>query len=924
VAAGYFQRLEALFDEGVALPRERRAAWLDGLGLAPELRAELEALLAADDADSGDGRLTRRFGDVVAGAGDAPIAGQQLGPYRLVGELGSGGSGLVFLAERADRQFEQQVAIKVIRGVASAEAAKQLRHERQLLASFDHPGIARLFDGGETAQGQPWLVMEYVRGEPITEACRARGVPVRRRIALLAEVAHAVHYAHQRLVIHRDIKPGNVLMRDDGRPVLLDFGIAKLLDPAQSHSGQTQPWFTPAYASPEQRRGQPVSTATDVYALGLLLYELLTDTAPAADAEGHVPLPSRALQGRRALRVRGDLDRIVLRATAPEADRRYPSAEALAEDLERYLDGRAVRAVPDSVGYRVGKFLRRHPLGTGAVAAAVVLLSLLAWRLAGERDRALAAEAAAERESGAAAAVSTFLAGLFEEANPERARGASLTPVELVDRGLERLVEREDLSARERARLLATLGQVYTNLGHPVKATQALQEAVTTAEGSGTDPVLHAGYYGALGTALARREEYGAAEQAFASAIALARTAGDERSVAYHLGEQALMLSRQGRLAEAEPLLHAAIAARKAAFGPASDEAADAEMYLSELLRFAGRHEEAAVLVEEALAHLRALHPEGHPELLSALSIQAELLREMGDTAGAEAVLSGILAHRQAMLAADSELLALVHSALGSVYYEQGRTRDATAQFLETLRISERSFAADDPTMAVDYNNVASLYEEQGDYPAAEPMFRRAVAIMEQHPDDHLPRLAQFRQNLGRLLLLAGKAGEAREWLEIPVPEMEGEIASMALQRARQALHLAEWHRRYGDADDAARWLERVEDQVDAIGGRGAPRYAQALRTRALLSVARGAAQAAREDLLAARALLVEGRGERYVGVGELALDLAGLALGQGQREEAARWLAEAERILPPVVAPHSPQAAALAATRERLSETPL
>ena len=919
-ATGDFQRLEALFDQAVALPREARAAWLDGQGLAPALRAELEALLAADDADSGNGRLTRRFGDVVAGAGDAPIAGQQLGPYRLLGELGSGGSGLVFLAERADRQFQQQVAIKVIRGIASADAAKQLRHERQLLASFDHPGIARLFDGGETAQGQPWLVMEYVRGEPITEACRSRGVRVRQRIALLAEVAHAVHYAHQRLVIHRDIKPGNVLLREDGRPVLLDFGIAKLLDPERPHSGQTQPWFTPAYASPEQRRGEPVSTATDVYALGLLLYELLTDTAPAADGEGRVPVPSRALQGRRALRVRGDLDRIVLRATAPEPGRRYPSAEALAEDLERYLDGRPVRAVPDRIGYRIGKFLRRHPLGTGAVAAALVLLSVLAWQLAGERDRALAAEAAAERESGAAAAVAAFLTELFQEANPERARGASLTPVALVDRGLERLVAREDLSGRERARLLATLGQVYLNLGHPVKATEVLQEAVATARDAGSDPLLRAGYHGALGTALSRREEFGAAEQVFAEAVALARAAGDARSEAFLLGEQALMVSRQGRLAEAEPLLHAAIAARKAAFGPGSDEAADAELYLSELLRFDGRHEAAAELMDEALAHLRSLHPEGHPELLSAQSMQAELLREMGDAAGAEAVLTGILVHRQAMLAADSEQLALVHSALGSVYYEQGRTRDATAQFLETLRISERSFAPDDPSLAVDYNNVASLYEEQGDYAAAEPMFRRALAIMEQHPDDHLPRLVQFRQNLGRLLLLAGKAGEAREWLELPVPETHGETAQLAMQRARQALHLAEWHRRYGNPADAARWLEHVEQQVDAIGGREGPRYAQALRTRALLARARGDLAAAHRDLLAAHALLVAGRGADYVGVGELALDLANVAFDQGDGDAAARWLADAGRILPAVVAPHSPQAAALAATRARLA----
>jgi serine/threonine-protein kinase len=728
-----------------------------------------------------------------------------------------------------------------------------------------------------------------------------------------------VHYAHQRLVIHRDIKPANVLLREDGRPVLLDFGIAKLLDPERRQGDQTQPWFTPAYASPEQRRGEAVSTATDVHALGLLLYELLTDRAPATDGEGRLPVPSRALSGRKAARVRGDLDRIVMRATAPEPVRRYASAEALAEDIERYLAGRPVHAVPDSVGYRSARFLQRHPFGVLAVLAALAMLSVLGWRVVDERDRALQAEAAAQRESRAAEAVTSYLIGLFGEADPGRARGGALTPVELVDRGRARLDQREDLPARERARLLATLGELYTNLGQPVKATDALEAAVATSDAPGIDAGQRANYMALLGAALDRRAEYGAAERAYAQALALVRKSGTATDSAVLQAEHALMLSRQGRLTEAEPLMRRAIAARATVFGRRSSEAAEAKVYLAELLRTGGRHDEAMPLMTEAIADLRGAFPPDHEELLSALGLQAELLREFGDTDAAEQVLLEILSHRETVLERDSEQIALVHSALGSVYYEQGRTREATEQFVAALEIGERTFKSDDPTLAIDLNNAASLYEEQGDYAAAAPLFRRALLIMEGHPVDHLPRLVQFRQNLGRLLMLAGSAEEARRLLEMPIPGT-GDTADLAVQRGRQRLHLAEWHRRYGTPAEATRWLDELEANVEDIGGREVPRYAQALRTRALLQVAAGERREAMALLEQARILLVEGRGERYVGVGELAMDLAAIALDEGRREDARRWLTEARSILPPVVAPRSPQAATLRALDQRLA----
>ncbi|HET9482990.1 MAG TPA: serine/threonine-protein kinase [Xanthomonadales bacterium] len=471
-----WQQLESLFDAALEVAPAQRADWLAALDVDDDVRRELAGMLEAD-AEASAESLTHRFGAAIASAAEVPVPGERIGPFRLLREIGSGGVGVVFLAERADDAYHQEVAIKVIRGVATGDAVRQLRHERQILAGFDHPGIARLLDGGATPGGHPYLAMEYIRGAPVTDACIRRQLPLRRRLELLAEVARAVHYAHQRLVIHRDIKPANVLLRDDGRPVLLDFGIAKLIDEkAQRERLATQPWFTPAYAAPEQRRGGAVSTATDVYALGLLLFELLTDERPILDVEHRLLAPSLAAPEARRATLRGDLDRIVALATQDEPGDRYPSADALARDIDRYLAGQPVRAAPDRASYKMRKFVQRHRVVVAAGLVAVALLATsTAWLIA-ERDRALAAEARAERQSVAADAVTSFLVEMFREAQAGGA-GQALTPVGLIDRGRERMLARGDLIAPQRARLSGVLGQIYLVLGEHDKATEALTAA---------------------------------------------------------------------------------------------------------------------------------------------------------------------------------------------------------------------------------------------------------------------------------------------------------------------------------------------------------------------------------------------------------------------------------------------------------------
>ena len=916
MSASRWERLEALFDDGLALPADARAAWLTGLDIDEELRRELGAMLAADDNTGG---LTARLGAAVVDATELPLAGQRLGPYRLVAELGSGGMGLVFLAERADEQFRQQVAIKLIRGFASSNAATQLRHERQVLAELEHPNIARLLDGGETAQGQPYLVMEYVRGEPVTAASKSRGLDLAQRLRLVRDLAFAVQYAHQRLIVHRDIKPANVLLRDDGRPVLLDFGIAKLVDPENLGSGLTQQWFTPAYASPEQRRGQPVSTATDIYALGLLLSELLTGVTPAPDDDGVLRAPSSLVPAPQRRALRGDLDRIVARATAPEAGMRYASAEALAQDIERHLDGRPILAAPDRVGYRLGKFLRRHPVGVSAAVLGVLMLAAFAWRLAGERDRALQAEAVAQAESAAAASATEFLVDLFGEADPEKGRAAAaLTPVELIDRGRERLAQRSDMPDAQRGRLLGTLGSIYAKIGQPEKASQTLEAAIAAARTGGAAPADLAALLQTLSAARDLRGDNAGAVAALTEALALSRGTGDPQEVIAILTNLGLAQVRSGDAATAERTLDEAHALASEHFGPDSVQAADVDITIAETRAVGGDVDQAIALVEPAIARLRTVHPPAALPLLSALTTQASIYRQSGRYADAETVLKEVATHRSALLGQDSTLMANVYSELGSVYYDQGRTRDAVDEFLRTLEINRRLLAPDDPALAIDFNNVASLYEEIGDYARAEPMMREALAIVEQVPEDHALELANYRQNLGRLLMLRGKSEEALRYIEMPVAGED--IAPLNRQRARRMLQMADWNRRFGDAAAARDWLDKVEAAIDDLGGREGGAWAAVLRHRGLLAAREGDLASARDRLEAAHAHWANLFGATFIGCGEVALELADIEQRAGRAREASRRLDEAVAILDPLLVADAPQRAQIAALRTAIA----
>ncbi|MEO8673105.1 MAG: tetratricopeptide repeat protein [Tahibacter sp.] len=881
----HWQRLQELFEALLELPPDTRESWLADQSDPDDLK-QRALTLARADAQVHNG-ITRQIGVLAESLATAPASGLMLGAYRLLREIGSGGMGTVFLAERADAEFDRQVAIKLIRGIPTRDAHERLRRERQILAKLEHPHIARLLDGGTSSDGQPYLVMELVDGAPITRWCREQRLALTARVDLLRKVCLAVQYAHQRLVIHRDLKPANVLVRADGEPVLLDFGIAKLLDP--DHSGPAEAtgaqFYTPNWASPEQRRGEAASTASDVYALGLLLYELVYDVAPAPQPDGRLGVPVHDAAGRPVPR---DLQLILARATHVEAARRYASAETLAEDLRRWQRGRAVLAAPDSVAYRSSKFIRRHPIAIGLGLLGLALILAATWRTARERDRALRAEATAQQESTAARNVSDYLVSLFEAADPDQNGKRQLSPRELVDMGKNQLNGRFGDDPAQRGRLLLSLGRVYRKLGLPADAATTLGDAVQALRGSSASADLpHA------------LEELGNAHRDntdFEPALKALQEAADLSSVGIPDGAEALRIRAelalvQSRSEQTEPAIAGlqrvlAAYATHATTGDTEDRA-NARLFLAEALLNADRLDESLAAAQEALTMLRKNRPADDPVVVAAMGFLANVLRAKGQFSDAEGVLKDMLALRLARYDANSDSVALVRNELAIVYHGQGRIMEAREQMELSLASARVNLGEDNLSYAVSLNNLASMHEELGDYAKADGMLRQALSIAEKHASEDAAAVILYRQNLGRLLMLSGRLDEAWPLLSHPIGSDGDDSSNIALQRARQLFHLGEWFRRKHDLVQAQSYFDQADTALKPVAPAESPRFAQLARSRALLAAERGDTAVAIAGLREAVRMLLAARGQTYPGTAEAQVELAELLDKTGATTEA-------------------------------------
>lgn len=774
-----FAHLQELFEAAVALAPDERQRFVDTACAGDAaLRTELEALLAADAQAHDPLAASIARGTAEHFDDGAPWLGRRIGNYRILRELGRGGMGSVFLAERADAEYESRVAIKLIRGFPTPAALERLRRERQLLAGLVHPHIARLLDGGTTDEGQPYLVMEYVDGMPLAQWLDAQEPPLEQRLRLFRQLCEAVHHAHQNLIVHSDLKPANVMVRGVGTPTLLDFGIARLSAPDTNGERATElRAFTPEYASPEQLGGAAVTTASDVYALGLILYELLCGRVYKSN--GNAESWRQARPGRvahtaadwlraDAARIDGDLEHVVRRALHEDPARRYASAAALAEDISRYFDGRPLAAGPDRIGYRMAKFVRRHRVGVAVAALAVVAIVVAASWLALERARALRAEGVARTEAHTANEVTDFLVGLFQDADPQQTRGRDVSARELLDQASTRLDAMPIAQAQVQARLLGTLGEIYISIGQPRRSIDLLGRAIALLRAPGADPLQ-------LAKALNEDCRAWSAIQDFARAVPICREALTLRGA--HLrpddpdlghSDNALGVAEQGNgdFAAAERDYRAALAIFSAAGPEHRGDVASTVHNLAFLAFHRSDYARARVLYTQALAQKRAVYGNDDPRTLNTLDNLAQAEEELGDLAAAEHHLSDALALQIKVVGADSVSVARASNDLASVQQDRGEFVAAETNYRAALALYVRLEPADSMPWAVTANNLATLEEDRGDFAAALPLLRESLRIRAAHSKPASASVARAQNNLARCELELGELAAARPLID--------------------------------------------------------------------------------------------------------------------------------------------------------------
>jgi serine/threonine-protein kinase len=713
-------RLSPLLDELLELPPAERARRLDEACAGDAaLKAQLERLLAAD-ARAG------RFLDSSAAAGFEELAGDQaatparlgrdeaaagahIGPWRIVRELGQGGMGTVFLAERADGQFEQRVALKVVkRGMDTNEVLRRFLAERQILARLDHPHIARVLDGGVTEDGLPYFAMDYVEGQPITAYAREQGLSLPARLSLFDGVCEAVRYAHRSLVVHRDIKPSNILVTPEGKPKLLDFGIAKLLGAEEGLTGTGDRVMTPEYAAPEQMRGEPITTATDVFTLGLLLYEL----AAGRRWKRHDVAEPRVGQP--------DLDAILETALRDEPEKRYASAEALAEDVRRFQEGLPVAARKGSAAYRARKFVRRHRVGVSAAAAA--LLALLVG-LGGTLWQARVATG----EAAKARAVKDFLVSVFEVSDPDKAKGEQVTARDLLDRGAARIDQELTGQPAVAEELLGLMGGLYRQHGLYDQARPLLEKDLAL-----------------------RRRSHG----------------DDSGPVAESLSRLADLHHESGDLARSEPLRRQALDLHRRHQGKASPASVRDANELAILLMDTGRYQESGAVLDDTLTQVSADRGQENADYAYSLNTRQRLLYAQGRYPEAETAMRRVLEIRLPLLGERHTLVSEAFANLGTLALMRGDAAESERMSRRALAIGTSLYGEDHPKLAITLNNLAKAVQEQGRLEEAITLQRRSLALRRKQLGEGNPQLAVNFHNLALMLRERGEREEAIRLLE--------------------------------------------------------------------------------------------------------------------------------------------------------------
>jgi len=791
VEKGTWLRVKKIFSEALDLPAAERDEYVKSrCGDDQQLFQEVISLLAAHQrAEDGpdplsDGPTNPLSRDAL---GDS-VTGQRVGPYRLVRLIGEGGMGVVHLGERADGQFERRVAVKLIRpGMGTRSMVKRFELERHTLAALEHPNISRLLDAGTTDSGLPYLVMEYVDGLPLDAHCDAAKLGITARLELFLTACRAVQHAHRNLVVHRDLKPGNILVDGEGQLKLLDFGIVKLLPGASRETANltrtAQQVMTPAYASPEQVLGRPVTTSSDVYSLGIVLYELLTGhlpyrlrtssprellevvceqepTRPSAavgqtveeegpDGAPRVLLSPKAVATARQSsperlrrRLSGDLDLILLMTLRKEPERRYASVEALAEDIRRYLEGLPVSARDDSFGYRTGRFIRRHTLGVTVGAAIVLLLSAglastwIQMRVASsERDRAQA-------EAEKARAVTGFLQDMLASADPGEL-GRDVTVAEVLDQASLDLGPRLATAPDVEAAVRSTIGTTYRGLGRYEQAEIQHQLSLDLVR------QVHG-------------DDHPAAAAQLTHLAVLSHDRGELDAAGHGYREALAMFTRLG-----------------IASGP---DLANALNSYGALLRSTGRPDQAEGNYEKALELYEADPQSRIPDIASVHNNLAVLYQSRGDLDLSEASFRQALALTRADQGDSGPDVARCLHNLAGVLHSRSQLTQAEALYREALTLRRSALGNHHPEVASNLINLADVLLDGGHAREAQAIAREGLELQRQILPDGHPWTARGSMVLARALLETGED-----------PHAATELAQSAVRMRRESLPANHW-----------------------------------------------------------------------------------------------------------------------------------
>ncbi|WP_405235635.1 serine/threonine-protein kinase [Lentisalinibacter orientalis] len=912
-----WQRINALLESALERDESERDAWLrEACAGDAALYEEVMQLLAYDGEQTEDiGSAIREVAGSLEPGLAASMDGRRIGAWRIRRKIADGGMGSVYLAHRVDADFEQTAAIKLLPPHRLDPAATaRFVEERRILASLEHPNIARLIDGGMLDDGVPYIAMEYVDGVSIEHYCRDNAPDNEGILRLLLKVCDAVQYAHRKLVIHRDIKPSNILIDRQGVPKLVDFGIAKLLDDDAAGNDLTradQRIMTPLYASPEQIAGQPITTAADVYGLGLLAYRLLTGRMPYTETSERPADVARAIlytpaerpsaavtsdrpreaehrtggrserwveRQRRALK--GDLDVILLKALRKEPERRYESVSAFADDLRRYLANLPVQARPDSFGYVAGKFLRRHRLPVGiaaALLAAVVGLTTF-----------YTAQLAAERTT--AQQTADFLVSLLDARNPYRGQDGTVTLDHIVRRGAERIRDDADLAPRVQGRLLTTIADVYSSIGRTEEAGTLIDEALALlAAGLPADhPDVAMALY-VQGKILRITGDYAGARASLERSLAIRER--EQGSNSMPVAQIASMLSAVAnaegdnetmcRWAERSyDIRHALLDADDASLAPGINSLALCHWQRGEL-------QQAAGFYREILRIQKAQPAPNDAAISSTLHNTGLVFYEMGDYRKAAETYEESIERRIRSVGRADAVLPLTLYSLATTRNQLGEFVAARETFERQILLQVEAVGADHPELAFSLTGYAFLLEEMGELDPAAAVLERAAAI--QHaalaPDN--PDLAPTLIASGNVALKRGRLVEGRALMERALAIRIAALGEKQPSTWRSRTAVARAAFAAGDYADARERLQSVVDGKNALGRPEHPYVAEALGWLGRTELAAGDAPAA--VTLLERALELERRqlDDGHLGILELRLALAEALAGAGRTAEA-------------------------------------